>query len=146
MHPDGKHIFVPDYMRGIGILDLATKQVRWLSMERRYALTGVDGFYFDRGRLIAVQNGTSPERVVAFRLNATLTRIESERIIERSTPTLGDPTHGVVVDDDFFYIANSGWDIVDDHGNLKAGARPSMPRVMHVREESLLSERRQRKD
>jgi sugar lactone lactonase YvrE len=63
MHPDGKHVFVPDYVRGIGMLDLATKQVQWLSTENRFALNGIDGLYFDRGRLIAVQNGTSPERV-----------------------------------------------------------------------------------
>lgn len=32
MHPDGKHVFVPDYLRGIGVLEIATKRVRWLSM------------------------------------------------------------------------------------------------------------------
>jgi sugar lactone lactonase YvrE len=130
MHPDGKHIFVPDYLRGIGVLDPATKQVRWLSTEQRFALSGIDGLYFDRGKLIAVQNGTSPERVVIFTLDSSLTKIESESVIERSTETLGDPTHGVVIGSDFFYISNSGWDITEDNGNLKAGAKPSSPRIM----------------
>jgi sugar lactone lactonase YvrE len=133
VHPDGKHLFVPDYERGIGVLEIATKQVRWLSMQGRFALNGIDGLYFDRGRLIAVQNGTSPERVAVFTLDATLTRIESETIIERSTGTLGDPTHGVVIDNKFYYIANSGWDSIDDHGNVKPGAKPSMPRIMRAR-------------
>jgi len=133
MHPDGKHIFVPDYVRGIAVLEIATKQVRWLSMRGRFALNGIDGLYFDHGKLIAVQNGTSPERVAVFTLGATLTRIESETIIERSTATLGDPTHGVVIDTDFYYIANSGWDCIDDRGNMKPGAKPSVPRVMRVR-------------
>lgn len=128
MHPDGKHVFVPDYARGIGVLEVATKQVRWLSMQQRFAINGIDGLYFDHGKLIAVQNGTSPERVVVFTLDATLTRIESETIIERSTGTLGDPTHGVVIDHEFYYIANSGWDSIDDHGNMKPGAKPSVPR------------------
>jgi sugar lactone lactonase YvrE len=132
MHPDGKHVFVPDYLRGIGVLEIATKQVRWFPTEGRFALNGIDGLYFDRGKLIAVQNGTSPERVVAFTLDASLTRIESETIIERSTETLGDPTHGVVIDNDFYYIANSGWDVVDDSGNLKAGAKASVPRIMRA--------------
>jgi sugar lactone lactonase YvrE len=133
MHPDGKHIFVPDYVRGIGVLELATKQVRWLSMAGGFALNGIDGLYFDHGRLIAVQNGTSPERVVAFTLDATLTTIESETIIERATNTLGDPTHGVVIGNDFYYIANSGWDAVDDHGNMKPGAKPSVSRMMRAK-------------
>ncbi len=133
MDADGKHVFVPDYLRGIGILELATKQVRWLPMAGRFALDGIDGLYFDRGSLIAVQNGTSPERVVAFRLNSGFTKIESETLIERSTPTLGDPTHGVVVGPDFYYIANSGWDVIDDHGAMKPGAKTSTPRIMRVR-------------
>jgi sugar lactone lactonase YvrE len=132
MHPDGKHIFVPDYLRGIAVLDIASKQVRWLSTEGKFALNGIDGLYFDRGRLIAVQNGTSPERVVAFTMDASFTRIMSETILERSTGTLGDPTHGVVIDDHFYYIANSGWDITDDHGNMKPGIKPSAPRIMRA--------------
>lgn len=130
--PDGKHIFVPDYVRGIARLELATKKVRWLQMDAKFALNGIDGLYFDRGKLIAVQNGTSPERVIVFTLDAGLGKITSEKIIERSTPTL-DPTHGVIVDGDFFYIANSGWDAIDDKGNLKPGAKLSVARLMHVR-------------
>jgi sugar lactone lactonase YvrE len=133
MHPDGKHIFVPDYVRGIGVLEMATKQVRWLSTGGRFALNGIDGLYFDRGRLIAVQNGTSPERVVVFTLDVTLTSVESETIIERSTATLGDPTHGVVIDNDFYYVANSGWDAIDEHGNMKPGGKPSVPRMMRAK-------------
>jgi hypothetical protein len=133
MYTDGKHIFVPDYLRGIGVLEISTKQVRWLSMGEGFALNGIDGLYFDHGTLIAVQNGTSPERVVAFDLDPYLTRITSETIIERSTNTLGDPTHGVIIDDDFYYIANSGWDVIDDHGNMRPGAKPSEPRVMRAR-------------
>ena len=133
MSTDGKHIFVPDYLRGIGALEISTKQVRWLSMEKGFALNGIDGLYFDRGTLIAVQNGTSPERVVTFDLDPSLTRITSETIIERSTDTLGDPTHGVIIDDDFYYIANSGWDVIDDHGNMRPGTKPSEPRVMRAR-------------
>lgn len=127
MLPDGKRIFVPDYARGIGILDLNTKQVTWIPMQGTYALNGVDGLYLDGHTLVATQNGTSPERVIVFKLDDSLTHILSERIIERSTPTLGDPTHGVVVGDAFYYIANSGWDTLDEHGNRKPGTTPTAP-------------------
>ena len=132
LHPDGKHVFVPDYVRGIGLLEIASKRVDWLSMEGRFALNGIDGLYFDRGRLVAIQNGTSPERVIAFATDPAFAKITAEKIIERSTETLGDPTHGVTVGDDFYYIANSGWDVIDEHGSIKPGAKPSVPRVMRV--------------
>jgi sugar lactone lactonase YvrE len=133
IHPDGKHVFVPDYVRGIGVLEIATRQVRWISPEGRFTLNGIDGLYYDDQRLTAVQNGSSPERVVAFTLDRALTRITSEAVIERSTDTLGDPTHGVVVNHDFYYIANSGWDAIDDHGKLKPDAKASAARIMRAR-------------
>jgi hypothetical protein len=129
-YPDGKHVFVPDYLRGIGILDPASGKTTWLSSDGKYALSGIDGLYFVDGALIATQNGTSPERVIRFQLNSTLDSIILEQIVERATPTLGDPTHGVVVGDSFYYIANSGWDVLDDHGDLKAGAKMTSARIM----------------
>jgi hypothetical protein len=130
---DGKHILVPDYVRGIGVLDLADKHVAWIRMEGKHALSGIDGLYALGNTLIATQNGTSPERVVRFALDAANTRVLSESIIERATATLGDPTHGVIVDGYFYYIANSGWGSLDDHGVLKEGRKFSAPMVMRAK-------------
>ena len=133
MSPDGRRIFVPDYLRGIGILDLETKHVSWISMQGAFALSGIDGLYLDGHTLIATQNGTSPERVVEFKVDPSLSHIESESTIERATPALGDPTHGVVVDGYFFYLANSGWDALDDHGNRRPDAKASPPSIMRAK-------------
>ena len=119
--PDGTHLLVPDYVRGLGLLDLNTKHVDWIPREGKHALSGIDGLYAVGNLLIATQNGTSPERVVLFTLDGSNTGISAENIIERATSTLGDPTHGVVVGKFFYYIANSGWDVLDDHGNLLEG-------------------------
>jgi hypothetical protein len=84
-------------------------------------MSGIDGLYLQGRTLIATQNGASPERVVRFELDKSLTDVESESVIERATPTLGDPTHGVIVHGAFYYIANSGWDTLEDDGTPKAG-------------------------
>jgi hypothetical protein len=119
--PDGKHLLVPDYVRGIGVLSLDSKAVVWLPMQGRFAMSGIDGLYAMGNTWIATQNGASPERVIRFLVNDSNTGVISESIIERATPTLGDPTHGVIVGGYFYYIANSGWDTLDDHGNLLEG-------------------------
>ena len=132
MLPDGERMLVPDYVRGVGILNLKTKQVSWIPTEGRYALSGIDGLYLLGRTLIAIQNGTSPERVVRFELDRSFYKVESESIIERGTPTLGDPTHGVVVAGSFYYIANSGWDVMDEHGKQKPGASMSEALLMRA--------------
>jgi hypothetical protein len=132
MLPGGEQVLIPDYVRGIGVLNLRTKHVDWIPMEGRHALSGIDGLYLFGHTMIATQNGTTPERVVQFELDRSLSRVESESILERATPTLGDPTHGVVVDGQFYYIANSGWDTMDEHGKLKEGKTMSGAFLMRV--------------
>jgi hypothetical protein len=133
MLPGGEQMLVPDYARGIGVLNLKTKHVTWIPMDGRYALSGIDGLYLTSQTLIATQNGTSPERVVRFELDRSFSHIESESIVERATPTLGDPTHGVVVDGQVYYIANSGWDKIDEKGDVKAGATLSEALIMRAK-------------
>lgn len=129
--PDGNHAFVPDYVRGIGVLDLATKSVRWIPMDDRFALEGIDGLYASGNNLIAVQNGTSPDRVMTFTLDANMDFAVTERSIESATPAL-DPTHGVIAGDSFYYIANSGWNQLADDGTLKKGASLTPARIMRA--------------
>jgi hypothetical protein len=128
-------MMVPDYARGIGILDLRNAQVQWINQSggAGVALNGVDGLYYFDGALILTQNGTSPERVVRMRLDRSQTKVVSEDVIERATTTLGDPTHGVVIGDWFYYIANSGWNVLDEHGDVKAGEKLTPGRVMRFR-------------
>jgi hypothetical protein len=128
--PGSQHIFVPDYLRGIGSLDLKSGQVTWLHSDGKYALSGVDGLYFANGSLFLTQNGTSPERVLRLQLDKTYTKIVMEETIERATPTLGDPTHGVIVDGFLYYIANSGWSELDDHGDVKPGSHLTPAHIM----------------
>jgi len=129
---DGGSLFVPDYVRGIGILDLSTRRVRWLSMDNRFTLNGIDGLYLRGDSLLAVQNGTSPERVISFRLDPSHRNVTSQDVIEAATSTIGDPTHGVIVGSDFYYIANSGWDTLDDNGQRKPTAKVTAARIMRV--------------
>jgi hypothetical protein len=125
---DDRHLWVPDYVRGIAAFDATTGAARWLATEDRYALAGVDGLYCAGPWLIATQNGASLPRVVAFRLDATRTRIVEERILDRSPTT--DVTHGVVVGKRFVYLARAGWSDVDEKGRPTPGKTPSSPVIM----------------
>ncbi len=130
---DGRRLFVPDYVRGVGVLDLNTRHVDWVPMDGKHALSGIDGLYALGNTLIATQNGTSPERVVRFAITTSRPRVLSESIIEQATATLGDPTHGVVIGNYFYYIANSGWDSLDDHGVIREGKTLTAPIIMRTK-------------
>jgi hypothetical protein len=135
--PDETRVVVPDYARGIAVVDRATRAVHWLTHARGVALNGLDGVYFeDETTLLAVQNGTSPARVVRIHLDDALTKVERLDVVEQSTPGLGAPTHGVVAgtasERAFYFIANSGWDQLQDDGSVKAGGLRAPPEVRRV--------------
>lgn len=130
MAADGEHAYVPDYVRGLGLLDLKTGQVQWTPTLDRFALDGIDGLYRIGSQLLAVQNGTTPERVIRFSIGPSPASISSSHVVEKATATLGDPTHGVEVDGTFYYIANSGWDSLGDDGVVKPGSVMTPATVM----------------
>jgi hypothetical protein len=125
---DRRVAFVPDYVRGVALFDLLTGRARWLATQKRYAIAGIDGLYCRHGELTAIQNGTSPPRVIVFSLDASRQRIVGERLIERSPS--GDFTHGVYVGESFYYLAQAGWNSLDEHGQAKSAAAPPTARIM----------------
>lgn len=117
---DGKVAFIADYSRGIARIDLETGEQEWLAADRSIALSGIDGLYRYRKGFVAVQNGVQPARIAYFALDAEERRITRCDVLERGG-ALGEPTHGVVVGDAFVYLANAGWNKLDDHGAVRPG-------------------------
>ena len=131
--PGGTRLLVPDYSRGIAIVDLARPgTVAWLAHDPALAAYGIDGLYLRGKDLIAVQNGTVPERLLLLRLNADFTRITGWSVLLARAPALGDPTHGAVAGGHFQFIANSGWDRVDEQGRIDATATADNPAIWSI--------------
>jgi sugar lactone lactonase YvrE len=116
---DEKTLYVPDYLRGIAAITLSTGRTTWLKPADDIALSGIDGLYVYRDSFLAVQNGTVPARIMRFSLD-----LHKQEVLEANAPGLGEPTHGTIVGDTFYFIANSGWDEYDDLGKKKAGTSP----------------------
>ena len=131
--PDGARLLVPDYSRGIAIFDLKRPDaVAWLAHDPGLALYGIDGLYLRGHDLIAVQNGTVPERLLLLRLDPGFTRVTSWSVLLARAPGLGDPTHGLVAGKQFQFIANSGWDRVDEQGQLDTHATAKNPAIWSI--------------
>jgi hypothetical protein len=131
--PGGTRLLVADYSRGIAIVNLkGPKAVSWLHHAPELAVYGIDGLYLHGQDLIAVQNGTVPERLLVMRLDPSFTRVVNWHVALAREPGLGDPTHGVVRDNRFEFISNSGWDRVDDQGNLKSTPTATNPALWSI--------------
>jgi hypothetical protein len=129
---DGSTLLVPDYQRGIARVALRQRSVSWLQRPPELALFGIDGMYLEGRTLVAIQNGTVPERIVMMHLSRTFDRVDSWRVLLARAPGLGDPTHGCLRHGEFYFIANSGWDQFDDDGSRVAGVVPAPPEIWRI--------------
>jgi hypothetical protein len=130
---DGKKLFMSDYLMGLFVFDVKTKKLTKLEHPENISLYGLDGIYFYRGSLLAVQNGTIPQRVVRLFLNPAMTRVERLEVIESNNPLADEPTLGVISKDNFYFIANSQWSTVNEKGELAPAEKLHRPSILKTK-------------
>jgi sugar lactone lactonase YvrE len=122
--PEGT-LFVADYAQGVAVVDTKTGASRLLEAPGTMALSGIDGLVWADGALVAVQNGIRPHRVVRIDLDAARAHAAGLRVLAMNHPDFDEPTLGVMVGRDFYFVANSQYRRVGADGTLdRAHLRP----------------------
>jgi len=117
---DGAWLYVADYTQGLARVEVATGKVTFLETPANLAVTGIDGLILAGDSLVGIQNGLEPHRLVRFRLDAAGTRIVESTLLERSHPDFDEPTLGVRVGPELYYVANSQYGAFGEDGQPKA--------------------------
>jgi hypothetical protein len=73
----------------------------------RSTLAGIDGLYWRKDSLIAVQNGIGSPRIAAFKLSKDGTRVTQTTVLENRSAFTSLPTTGAIRGNDFYFIVNS---------------------------------------
>ena len=114
----GEFLYVADYIGGLYRLGLATGEIRRVTPLDSASDYGIDGLYRHGNKLIAIQNGIRPNRVVEFELSDDGAAVVASRILAMNLPEFDEPNLGVVRDNEFLFIANSHWNRFDRDGGL----------------------------
>lgn len=122
----GKNLFVA-HANGISLIDIRTRKITELKFASGIDPGGIDGLYFYRNSLIAIQNGTSPRRVTRFQLTKDHKMVTDWEMLESSElpRNLWSPTTGVLVDDVLYFIANAQVKSFDKDGRIFANDKLS---------------------
>lgn len=116
--PDEKFLFAADYSKGVFRVDLKDKKISQIAVDKNTNPIAIDGLYFHQDSLIVIQNGFRPHRVARFVLNKDFTRITKSETLEANHADFNEPTLGVFVGNDLYYIANSQWNLTNERGTL----------------------------
>ncbi len=126
----GKWLYVADYSLGLLRVDMQSRKTEWLPPPADSCLLGLDALTRFGNKLIATQNGINPHRVVEIALNAQ-GHIEKVSTLEANHPRHREPTLGVVVGNDFFYVANSQWEFFE-RGKTPPVEQLSVPLILRL--------------
>ena len=117
---DEKIMFAADYSKGVFRIEMRGKKISELAVDAKTNPIAIDGLYFHRGNLIATQNGFDPHRVARFTLNKDFSAITKSETLEANQADFNEPTLGVIAGSDFYFIANSQWNLTNENGTLAA--------------------------
>jgi hypothetical protein len=106
---DDHTLYVADAL-GVIKYDLAKPSSEDVSPGPHATLAGVDGLYWYRGNLLAIQNGIGTPRVAMCKLSADGARVTRLTILEYRTTLTILPTTGAIRGSDFYFISNSQLD------------------------------------
>lgn len=122
--PSGDRLYVADYSLGIVLIDLGSLRIRPLVARDPVMLEGIDGLYAAAGKLVGIQNGTRPARIVRIGLHPSGAIVESLDVVEQMVPGWGEPTLGALAGSEMFYVADAQWEQWGPGGILRPGAKP----------------------
>jgi hypothetical protein len=131
LSPDEQLVFVADDL-GVIVLDLRTGHSFDVRPGRNTTLAGIDGLYWHKGDLVGVQYGTGAYRVMRWRLSPDSRAVISSAVLEYRTNLVDFPTTGAIVDDDFYFIANTGIGNLE-HGRIVDRAKLEPVRIAVVK-------------
>ncbi len=100
---DEQILYVADQL-GVLRIDLKSGASAEVDPGPRNTLAGIDGLYWHKNSLIAVQNGIGTPRVAAFHLSTDGLRVTKTTVLENFLMT---PTTGALRGDDFYFIVNT---------------------------------------
>jgi sugar lactone lactonase YvrE len=130
---DERGLYVADYSRGILRIDLASRGIAPIPAADTVVALGIDGLYLVDGSLIGIQNGVAPWRVVRLRLEPGGDRIAASEPLDRAHPRHEEPTLGVVVGRDLYYVANSQYERFTQDGRVAQPDSLTRPVVLRLR-------------
>ena len=127
---DGSLLYLADFDLGLFVIRLTDGNAFQVAIPDELNVSGIDGLFWWEGRLVVIQSGISPQRVVRLELGPDGLGVTGIVPLEASHPAFDQPTYGTVVDDNLVYLGANHWSRVNREGEpLDGDSLPPVPVV-----------------
>ena len=131
---DNQSILFVAHSQGIARIDIKDKKITNLKVpdgEKISERESIDGLYYYKWSLIGVHPDI--KKVSRFFLNESGDGIKKVELLEKNHPMMNNPTTGVLIDDNFYYIANAQFGSFNEDGTLFPMEKLYEPTILKVK-------------
>ena len=130
---NNENLYLVDYALGLYRLNLRSKKLIYIEPADNFVPQGIDGLYFYKKSLVAIQNGINPQRVIRIFLNDKQNKVTKWKTLEVNNSLFDEITLGVICNDDFYFIANGQWNSFNKDGSIFSMDKLKKPIVLHIK-------------
>ncbi len=130
---DASTLICSDYVSGLYRIDVKTKQFEKINFEPAIPWKGIDGLYYYKKTIIAIENGSNPMRVVQYELNKKLNKVVSYKTLVQNVESLNEPTQGYLNKSRFIFLSNSPWRFYENNQPDRAKIQPTLLKEIQLK-------------
>lgn len=130
--PDGKRLYVADHEMGILVVDMESGNSGSLATPPTLNLGGIEGLATWQNRLVVIQNGIRPQRILALELDEAGRRVVNIAPLAVAMDIMDFPNYGTVVGSDLVFFANSHWTLDSEERKPVTVARVSIDKAPEI--------------
>ncbi len=108
--PDSGKLYIADSAMGIMVVDPAQQTSAILTGPENMNLGAISGLFYSKGKLIMIQNGFQPQRIMRLELDASGSNVVEIIPLAIALDEFDRPAFGTVKGDEVYYFANPGED------------------------------------
>lgn len=131
---DNQAVLFVAHADGIARVDIPNKKVTNLTVpegEKISRRESIDGLSYYKWSLVGVQ--PDMKTISRYYLNEKGDGIKEVKVLEKNHPMMDHPTTGVLVDNEFYYIANSQFEKISEEGVLSPIQQLYEPVILKVK-------------
>ena len=121
---DGTALILADYGSGLHRIELSTGQVTMMPAPTDASLIGLDAVLRRGDRLVVVQNGAAPRRILELTLSADQSAVTKARVLAANLDAMTDPAGGSLDEGTLLFVSVSQLGAYGDDGGLPNGPPP----------------------
>ncbi|MEE8495575.1 MAG: hypothetical protein V3S21_03785, partial [Xanthomonadales bacterium] len=106
--PDSGKLYIADSAMGIMVVDPAQQTASMLTGPENLNLGAISGLFYSKGKLIMIQNGFQPQRIMRLELDASGSNVVNVIPVAIALDEFDRPAFGTIKGEEVYYFANPG--------------------------------------